>query len=122
MNTSDNVRMAKMIKVRTIQSKMVKTAKIIKLFHRKTQNHPGRRMLKMAKTGIKGNKKLIWATLASAALMLGILLIPALRHVFSIPVLPVGNILEIVVLSLMPLIVVELFKLIKINTSKSEKL
>ncbi len=32
-----------------------KTAKIIKLFHRKTQNHPGRRMLKMAKTGIKGN-------------------------------------------------------------------
>ena len=54
--------------------------------------------------------------------MLGILLIPALRHVFSIPVLPVGNILEIVVLSLMPLIVVELFKLIKINTSKSEKL
>lgn len=55
MNTRDNVRMAKMIKVRTIQSKMVKTAKIIKLFHRKTQNHPGRRMLKMAKTGIKGN-------------------------------------------------------------------
>ena len=74
------------------------------------------------KTGIFSNKQLILAVLASAALMLGILLIPALRHVFSIPVLPVGNILEIVVLSLMPLIVVELFKLIKINTSKSEKL
>ena len=73
------------------------------------------------KTGIFSNKQLILAVLASAALMLGILLIPALRHVFSIPVLPVGNILEIVVLSLMPLIVVELFKLIK-NTSKSEKL
>ena len=74
------------------------------------------------KTGIFSNKQLILAVLASAALMLGILLIPSLRHVFSIPVLPVGNILEIVVLSLMPLIVVELFKLIKINTSKSEKL
>lgn len=74
------------------------------------------------KTGIFSNKQLILAVLASAALMLGILLIPALRHVFSIPVLPVGNILEIVVLSIMPLIVVELFKLIKINTSKSEKL
>ena len=74
------------------------------------------------KTGIFSNKQLILAVLASAALMLGILLVPALRHVFSIPVLPVGNILEIVVLSLMPLIVVELFKLIKINTSKSEKL
>ena len=74
------------------------------------------------KTGIFSNKQLILAVLASAALMLGILLIPALRHVFSIPVLPVGNILEIVILSIMPLIVVELFKLIKINTSKSEKL
>lgn len=74
------------------------------------------------KTGIFSNKQLILAVLASAALMLGILLVPALRHVFSIPVLPVGNILEIVVLSIMPLIVVELFKLIKINTSKSEKL
>ena len=72
------------------------------------------------KTGIFSNKQLIWAVLASAALMFVILLVPALRHVFSIPVLPVGNVLEIVILSLMPLIVVELFKLIKINTSKSE--
>ena len=74
------------------------------------------------KTGIFSNKQLILAVLASAALMFVILLVPALRHVFSIPVLPVGNVLEIVILSLMPLIVVELFKLIKINTSKSEKL
>ncbi len=74
------------------------------------------------KTGIFSNKQLILAVLASAALMFIILLIPALRHIFSIPVLPVGNVLEIVILSLMPLIVVELFKLIKINTSKSENL
>lgn len=74
------------------------------------------------KTGIFSNKQLILAVLTSAALMFIILLIPALRHIFSIPVLPVGNVLEIVILSLMPLIVVELFKLIKINTSKSENL
>ena len=74
------------------------------------------------KTGIFSNKQLILAVLASAALMFIILLIPALRHIFSIPVLPVGNVLEIVILSLMPLIIVELFKLIKINTSKSENL
>ena len=73
------------------------------------------------KTGIFSNKQLILAVLASAALMFVILLVPALRHVFSIPVLPVGNVLEIVILSLMPLIIVELFKLIKINTSKSEE-
>lgn len=73
------------------------------------------------KTGIFSNKQLIWAVLASAALMFVILLVPALRHIFSIPVLPAGNVLEIVILSLMPLIIVELFKLIKINTSKSEK-
>ena len=74
------------------------------------------------KTGIFSNKQLILSVLASAALMFIILLIPALRHIFSIPVLPVGNVLEIVILSLMPLIIVELFKLIKINTSKSENL
>ena len=74
------------------------------------------------KTGLFSNKQLILAVLASVALMFVILLVPTLRQIFSIPVLPVGNILEIVILSLMPLIVVELFKLIKINTSKSENL
>ena len=43
--------------------------------------------LSIFKTGIKGNSKLIWATLGSAALMLIILLVPALRNVFSIPCL-----------------------------------
>ena len=72
------------------------------------------------KTGILNNKQLILACLASAVLMLIILLIPALRHIFSIPVLPAMNIIEIVILVLMPLVIVELFKLFKINTSKEE--
>ena len=72
------------------------------------------------KTGIKGNSKLIWATLASAALMLVILFIPALRNIFSIPILPKENIIELIGLIIAPLIIVELFKLFKINTAKDE--
>ncbi|MFR8117023.1 MAG: cation-translocating P-type ATPase [Clostridia bacterium] len=72
------------------------------------------------KTGIGGNRKLIWATLASAILMFVILLIPGLRHIFSIPILPVENILEIIGLVLAPVVIVELFKLFKINGTKEE--
>ena len=72
------------------------------------------------KTGILSNKKLILACLGSALLMIVILVVPALRHIFSIPVLPVMNIIEIVILVLMPLVIVELFKLFRINTTKDE--
>ena len=72
------------------------------------------------KTGIFNNTKLIGAVLLSAALMLVILLVPALRNVFSIPVLPTQNIIELVLLAFAPLVIVELFKLFKINTSKEE--
>ena len=73
------------------------------------------------KTGILGNGKLILAILASAALMLVILFVPALRQVFSIPVLPMGNVLEILGLVFAPFVIVELFKLFKINTTKDEQ-
>ena len=76
--------------------------------------------LSIFKTGIKGNSKLIWATLGSAALMLVILLVPALRNIFSIPVLPTENIVELLGLIIAPLVIVEIFKLLKINTAKDE--
>ena len=72
------------------------------------------------KTGIFNNKQLILATVVSAALMIIILCVPALRHIFSIPVLPAMNIIEIVILVLMPVVIVEIFKLLKINTTKEE--
>ena len=78
--------------------------------------------LSIFKTGIKGNSKLIWATLASAALMLVILLVPALRNIFSIPVLPTENIIELLGLIIAPLVIVEIFKLFKINTAKGLEL
>ena len=72
------------------------------------------------KTGILGNKTLILAVLASALLMGVILVVPALRHVFSIPVLPMGNLLEVLGLVIAPLVIVEIMKLAKVNTSKDE--
>ena len=70
------------------------------------------------KGGLFNNSKLLWAAAASAGFMFIILFIPALREVFSIPALPAGNILEMILLVLTPIFVVELFKLFKINTIK----
>ncbi len=67
------------------------------------------------KTGIGGNNKLFLAIGASALLMIIILAIPALRTVFSVPILPIENILEILALIIAPIIIVEIFKLLKIN-------
>ena len=72
------------------------------------------------KTHLFNNKMLLGAIGLSAALMLVILFVPALRHVFSIPVLPMNNVLEIIGLVLAPIVIVELFKLFKINSSKDE--
>ena len=67
------------------------------------------------KTGIFNNMKLIGAILISAALMFVILLVEPLRNVFSIPVLPSQNILELVGLVFAPIVIVEIFKLLRIN-------
>ena len=72
------------------------------------------------KTGIGGNKNLFIAIGASALLMIVILAVPALRTVFRIPVLPVDRIIETILLVIAPIIIVELFKLLKINGTKHE--
>ncbi len=72
------------------------------------------------RTGILGNSILIYAVVISALLMGVILLIPQLREIFSIPILPVGNIIETVLLIIAPVVIVELMKLFKVNTAKDE--
>ena len=67
------------------------------------------------KTGIFNNMKLIGAVVASALLVFVILLIPSLREIFSIPVLPKENIIELVCLVFAPIVIVEIFKLLRIN-------
>ena len=66
------------------------------------------------KIGIGGNKQLFWAIGASAMLMLVILAIPVLRAIFSIPVLPMDRIVETIALVIAPVVIVEIFKLLKI--------
>ena len=73
------------------------------------------------KTGIFNNSKLLLATGVSCVLVLSILFIPFLRDIFSIAVLPKENIFEVIVLVISPLVIVEILKLLKINTLKSEK-
>ncbi len=72
------------------------------------------------KTNPFNNKHLLLALGVSAALMLVILFVPALRHIFSIPVLPTANIVEVILLVLAPIAIVEIFKLFKINSTKEE--
>lgn len=72
------------------------------------------------KQKVFNNSKLVWAILGSAALMFVILLVPGLREIFSIPLLPKENIIELIILIFAPILIVELFKLLKINTTKDE--
>ena len=67
------------------------------------------------KTKIFNNTKLIGAIALSALLVLIILAIEPLRAIFGIPVLPTENILELICLIFSPIIIVEIFKLLKIN-------
>ena len=53
--------------------------------------------------------------------MLVILFVPALRNIFSLVMLPDENIVEVVLLIFAPILIVEIFKLLKINTSKEEE-
>ena len=72
------------------------------------------------KTGILGNMALIGAIALSASLMFIVLFIPGLRNIFDIVMLPTENIVETVCLVLAPIVIVELFKLFRINTIKGE--
>ena len=67
------------------------------------------------RTGIFDNKKLLGAVGISALLVFVILFVPALRQIFSIPVLPKENVLELVCLCLAPILIVEIFKALRIN-------
>ena len=66
------------------------------------------------------NGKLILAIVTSAALMMIVLLVPQLREIFGIAILPIHKLEETIALVIAPLVIVEIFKLLKINTIKDE--
>lgn len=67
------------------------------------------------KTNPFNNGKLILAELVSAGLMFVVLFVPSLRGIFSLQVLPADKFFETVCLILSPLVIVEIFKKLKIN-------
>ena len=73
------------------------------------------------KTGIFNNSKLILATVVSASLMFIILFTQGLRDIFGLVMLPAMHVFETVMLVLAPVIIVEIFKLLKVNSTKDEE-
>ncbi len=74
------------------------------------------------KTKPFNNGKLLLAVFGSAILMVLIITVPFLKDVFGVPTLQTANILELLGLIFAPILVVEIFKLLKINTVKEEKI
>ena len=72
------------------------------------------------KVGLLTNKILLGAIAISASLMLIVLNVPALHDIFEISKLTLREVGIVTLLSLAPLVIVEIFKLLKINTSKEE--
>lgn len=72
------------------------------------------------KTGIGGNKMLFLGIAVAVTLMFGVLWIPGLQQIFGIIRLPKEMILECIGLILSPIVIVEIMKLLKLNTSKNE--
>ncbi len=67
------------------------------------------------KTNPFNNSKLILAIGVSALLMLVVLFTPALREIFDLAVLPIDKLVETICLIFSPLLVVEIFKKLKMN-------
>jgi len=67
------------------------------------------------------NKPLIVAIAFSAGLALLVLLIPAIRGAFRLVPLDRNHWIAVILMSLIPIVVVDLFKLLKINTTRDEK-
>lgn len=67
------------------------------------------------------NKPLIGAVLISAALALAVLLVPPVRDAFRLTAMDGKHWVIVILMSFIPIVVVNLFKLLKINTVKEEK-
>lgn len=73
------------------------------------------------KVGFRTNKTLLGANAISFLLMFVVLEVPFLREIFNVANLSLANWGVVIILSLAPMIIVEIFKLLKINTLKSEE-
>jgi len=67
------------------------------------------------------NKPLIGAIMASIGLALMVLLIPPVSNAFRLTVMDTRHWILVVLMSFIPIIIVDLFKLLKINCTRDEK-
>ncbi|WP_298653940.1 calcium-translocating P-type ATPase, PMCA-type [uncultured Proteiniphilum sp.] len=72
------------------------------------------------RTGIFSNKSLLGAIFLSGLLLLTVLVIPGVTDIFGVTAMDATHWLYVGLLSLVPIVVVELIKLMKINHSKDE--
>lgn len=72
------------------------------------------------RTSLFSNMLLFWAILVSAFLLLVILLVPAFRDVFELAEMDTIHWIYVLGLSIVPIIIVELVKALKLNHSKDE--
>jgi Ca2+-transporting ATPase len=72
------------------------------------------------RTSIFSNKPLLGAIFISALLLLAVLMIPAVRDIFGVVVMDPMHWIYVGVLSLVPIVVVELVKLMRLNHTKDE--
>ena len=72
------------------------------------------------KSIFKNNMWLIFAEIITAALMLSVIMIPEIRKIFELVMLPQSLYLECILLIFTPVLIVEVMKLFKINASKDE--
>ena len=72
------------------------------------------------KVGLGTNKMLLLAGFVSLILMLFVLCVPGMQSIFEVAHLSTENWLWVAGLSLAPLVIVEIFKLFKINSLKDE--
>ncbi len=73
------------------------------------------------RTGLKGNRYLGYALLAAVALMLLVMEVPGINTLFKLESPNLGHWLVILGLSVLPVVIVELFKLLRINQWRDEK-
>ena len=73
------------------------------------------------KVGLLTNKTLIGAVVLSGALMLTVLNLPFLQEIFEVVKLPLVDLEWVIGLVIAPIVIVEVFKLLKLNTVKEEK-
>lgn len=73
------------------------------------------------RTSLSSNKPLIWAILASAVTGLAVLLVPPFREAFDLAVMDLRHWLFVLLMAFVPIPVVELFKLLKINGVKADE-